>query len=379
MFSIEIDSNNQNLLAQLAYFLKTNHLELIELQCNEYVLLEYMKINGEENSILLPKITLHIPFEEDTISIEYSRSREPLNFSTMVIRFERYHVCSKKSLEHVSNFINMISEFKIPDARQGELIKYVWDCDERYWSFTHAFKKRRMDTIYLQEKDEIVNTINTFLHDEKRQELYDSLDISSKYVFLLYGLPGTGKTSLIRALASHFQHNLAIVKNSKKLTDETLENMLHQIPKNSFLVFEDIDGMFDHRQIQNNTGITYSGLLNMLDGINHYNKLVVFITTNVIQNLDCAFRRRVDNFIEFSYVKKAQIIDMYSHFYPENKSCTAEEFYTLVRGNKMTVNILEKYFIHCILNNIEPQQSLSILNDLMDKMTIDRTAENLYV
>lgn len=378
MFSIEIDSNNQPILTRLSYYLKTNHLDLVERQCKSYVLHECLKIKGDDVNLLFPKITLRIPFEDETILIEYSQTREPTNFSTMIIRFDQYRIGSEVSLDHVLKFIEMISGIVIPDKRQDELAKYAWDCDDRCWIYSHVFKKRKIDTIYLPEKNEIVNSIETFLNDEKRQELYETLDIPSKYILLLHGLPGTGKTSLIRALASHFHYNLAIVKNVKKLNDESLENMLCKIPKKSFLVFEDIDGMFDYRNVRNNTDITYSGLLNMLDGINQYNKLVVFITTNVIQSLDCAFRRRVDKFIEFSYIKKQQIIDMYNRFYDTDPPITAEDFYTLVKGKKMTVNILEKYFIDCITRNIDPKNNLQVLNELMERMT-SRTTEELYV
>ncbi len=47
--------------------------------------------------------------------------------------------------------------------------------------------------------------------------------------YLFYGVPGTGKTSLIQALAAHFEHNLCYVHlTHPQLTDESLRAAVNE-------------------------------------------------------------------------------------------------------------------------------------------------------
>lgn len=376
MHSIDIDTNNAYLITRLMYYLWNNYRSDIEQQCSEFMLDAVIQCRNADTMIMFPCQLLTIVHEDHPIQIEYSRARTPTNANVMVVRFERFRVSSEYNLEHLISFMSMINKTLIPDREENQLSKFIWDHDDCRWGHFQILSQRKLDTIYLNEKQQIVDRIHSFLNDSSKQELYTSLDIPNKQVFLLYGLPGSGKTSLIRALASHFKYNLAIVKNIQKADDQGLERMMIKFPERTFLVFEDIDCMFDQREVHKQTGITYSGLLNLLDGLNYYDKLIVFVTTNFIQQLDSAFRRRIDMFVEFGYVRKEQILNMYTKFFSSDLS-VAESFYTKIKGKKLTVNMLEKYFVYCLHKDQNPLDCIQVLEEYSEK-TSDKNV-NLYL
>ena len=62
---------------------------------------------------------------------------------------------------------------------------------------------------------------------------------------------------------------------------------LRNIPKNAILVLEDIDGLFKQRKEgdQFKSNISFSGLLNSLDGLAYREGMITFMTTNYLCNL----------------------------------------------------------------------------------------------
>lgn len=97
--------------------------------------------------------------------------------------------------------------------------------------------KRALNTVIInkQIKDELVEKIQDFL-DSK--EFYRSRGMPYKLTILLYGEPGTGKTSLLKALASHFNKSLYWM-NLAEMSDSQLRSCLPEA-KDNFLVAEDI-------------------------------------------------------------------------------------------------------------------------------------------
>jgi chaperone BCS1 len=123
---------------------------------------------------------------------------------------------------------------------------------------------------------------------------------------LLYGLPGTGKSSFISALAGHFGYSICILSLSERtLDDDRLNYLLNNAPPNCFLLLEDVDAAFvsrdlfdnaQHRAYEGMTRVTFSGLLNAIDGVTSTEERILFMTTNHIDRLDSALIRpgRVD-------------------------------------------------------------------------------------
>jgi chaperone BCS1 len=80
------------------------------------------------------------------------------------------------------------------------------------------------------------------------------------------------------------------------------------------------------------SALTFSGLLNALDGVGNTNGQVYVLTTNLRDQLDPALIRngRVDIHIEFTYATEEQMRQMWTNFYPEADKDSAAQFASAV-------------------------------------------------
>src|SRR5258708_6777115 len=65
--------------------------------------------------------------------------------------------------------------------------------------------------------------------------------------YLLYGAPGSGKTSIIHSLAGELGLDIYIISLSKTgLDDSTLSSLISSLPEQCIAIMEDIDAAFTH-------------------------------------------------------------------------------------------------------------------------------------
>ena len=158
----------------------------------------------------------------------------------------------------------------------------------------------------------------TFLGE---RAIYSRIGRPFKRVYLIHGPPGTGKTSLIISIASELDMNLAIC-NVDSLRDDTFIELLSETPRNSIIMLEDVDSLFKERSSSAKAGgLTFSTLLNSLDGVLHPDGAIVFMTTNHVDKLDDALRRpgRVDSMFEIGYTSPAQRSNMWASMFGDAK------------------------------------------------------------
>lgn len=248
-----------------------------------------------------------------------------------------------------------------------------------YWQLLNKRPKRPFETIYLKEgiKDKIHNNISIFFNKETRSD-YLSFGIPYKNVCFLYGIPGSGKTSLIDALASEFSCDIYILPiNGNNIDDSTIMSALSTMRNNrdeeeetkKIILIEDIDCMFENRKegdTQRNK-LTLQGLLNCMDGFTSLEGSLMFITANNPSCLDDALIRscRVDLKIELGFADKYQTENMFNTFLPEQKD-KFTEFYDNIKNKKYTTAMLQELlFFNRNCNNI--LDKLQLFDDIIIK------------
>lgn len=199
-----------------------------------------------------------------------------------------------------------------------------------YQSWETFAKKnpRSKDSVILPEGmiEDILADIDWFYNNAA---WYESTGIPYRRGYMLYGLPGTGKTSLIRAIAAHFKKSIySLNLTDRNLSDSALIRLLSEIGSEGILLIEDIDALFKERTEKDEPRVTFSGLLNALDGVATREGMVSFITTNHIERLDPALIRpgRCDRKIEFAEADASQLTRLYSRFFPTAAKDDVERF-----------------------------------------------------
>lgn len=207
------------------------------------------------------------------------------------------------------------------------------------WACAWDYKPRSLDSVILPgfEKEKLVADIEHFRAAEDR---YNITGIPYHRGYLLYGLPGTGKTSLVAGLSSHFHSSIYLLSLSR-ITDHQLMSAVTSVPKSACLILEDVDCLVPENREETESqdgvtptkkeskpGVTLSGLLNALDGLQTPPGLLFFLTTNYIEKLDPALIRpgRVDYRMEFGSATGEQKLELYKRLFPTHTVSQALNF-----------------------------------------------------
>lgn len=181
-------------------------------------------------------------------------------------------------------------------------------------------EKRNLNSIYMNDNAQykVFNDLKKFIHNK---QFYRDNNIPYKRNYLLYGKPGTGKTSLIFSLASELNYDIRIIDISTFNDFLSLLSQIRNNSSNTFLIFEDIDAIsnnFDNcRYVNESPAVTpnivsLASLLNILDGFYTKEGMITFFTTNHIEKLDDAFLRdgRMDYKLELNDLNNSKANEM---------------------------------------------------------------------
>ena len=115
---------------------------------------------------------------------------------------------------------------------------------------------------------------------------YSDMGIPHRRGYLLHGPAGCGKTSFCQAFAGELKLDICILTlDSKHLDDTRLATLLREAPINALILLEDVDAVFVNREINNQLrlpGVSFSGLLNAIDGVASQEGRILVMTTNHI-------------------------------------------------------------------------------------------------
>ncbi|KAI9793409.1 MAG: hypothetical protein M1816_000301 [Peltula sp. TS41687] len=200
------------------------------------------------------------------------------------------------------------------------LVFTAWGTEWR--PFGQPRRKRPLDSVILDKgvKESIVDDVKDFIDSGK---WYFDRGVPYRRGYLLHGPPGTGKNSFIQALAGELDYNISILNLSKRgLTDDRLNHLLTNIPTRTIVLLEDVDAAFSNKRVQTDAhgyrgaNVTFSGLLNALDGVISAEERLIFLTTNHMDRLDEALVRpgRVDMAVRLGEATRWQVDQLWDRF-----------------------------------------------------------------
>ncbi|XP_022896008.1 AAA-ATPase At3g50940-like [Olea europaea var. sylvestris] len=178
-----------------------------------------------------------------------------------------------------------------------------------------TFETLAMDT---EIKNMVIDDLERFVN---RKEFYRKVGKAWKRGYLLFGPPGTGKSSLIAAMANYLNFDVYDLELTDIRGNSELRRLIISTANRSILVVEDIDASIDLSErgqaapprplpmypspYNQGTKVTLSGLLNFIDGLwsSCGDERIIVFTTNHKDKLDPALLRpgRMDVHIHMSY------------------------------------------------------------------------------
>lgn len=187
------------------------------------------------------------------------------------------------------------------EQRRKKDVKLYVNSDSGEWRsapFTHpaSFETVAMDA---ELKNKVKSDLDQFL---KSKQYYHRLGRVWKRSYLLYGAPGTGKSSFVAAMAKFLCYDVYDVDVSKFTDGADWKVMLMQTTAKSLIVIEDLDRLLTEKSKSNTTSL--SSVLNFMDGIVSCcgeERVMVFTMNETKEEVDQAVLRpgRIDVHIHF--------------------------------------------------------------------------------
>lgn len=226
--------------------------------------------------------------------------------------------------------------------------------------------QRKMDSLIYSnnELEHIKKHMDQF---SQGKDFYMEKELSYKTGMLFYGKPGTGKSSLVKAIATEYHRGIISidVSNIDNIDFARLTMMINNEDKETYIVlFEDIDTLFLNREEGDKHDKNYNDIINkllqFLDSNQSPSNVVFIATTNHLDRLDEALIRdgRFDLKLEIGELKKQDISRFLASFDldPSLTDTIAKEYMAAIKADEEPEYFNQSRLQNIILRHIKFQQ-----------------------
>jgi SpoVK/Ycf46/Vps4 family AAA+-type ATPase len=252
----------------------------------------YGELNGEE--ILLDEIPVENRIKELISTLSKTTSKYNKMPKKIVIYNERI---SENISENSNNQEQLSKENNKQDAS-------LFNAYVPKWNFDNVYIKK-------EARENILTALNMIKFKDKlfnEWNLKGNKDTGRSTCLNFWGKPGTGKSMAAEAIANYLDKKLLIVNYAElesKYVGETPKNIKKVFEKakeeNAVIVFDEADSFLGKRLTNVTQSADYGVNVTrsvMLIELENFDGIVIF-TTNLLDNYDDAFKRRILANIEF--------------------------------------------------------------------------------
>lgn len=283
----------------------------------------------------------------------------------MYLEYVTLGVFSFNGLKVLQEFQDELCSNGIEKSKQKKVV-YSYMNMAGGWAKASELDKREFRSLALPEgMEEKVNAdIERFFTSK---EEYDRRGTPWKRGYLFFGPPGTGKTSISKAICTTHRLNMYVLSlGAKDMTDSVLQYLLSNVPVRSLVLIDDID-----EQMRNGSLLTtLSGLLQGMDGAISSKGVIFVLNTNNPELLSPKLVRagRIDRKYLLGNASTYQVNRLVEIFYPDLDGEVKAKFVESVPDGKVSPARLQEY----LATNLEtPERLLLDIGELFVPLKLE--------
>ena len=269
------------------------------------------KIKIKEDNKYIINSTYLLKLRKDTFILVSGSSKS--NSTSLYLYF-----FGKKSQRYYKWFVSKLTA-------NDNNSKYVYNIsyskeDQRGWKcIMNTVAKRDFSTLFFDNhiEEDIKKFLDNWIENES---IYRSRGLLFKTGILLYGNPGTGKSSIANAIAAYLNCNIVTIDmtNFASLDIAGISTTINADSSRYVILLDEIDVLFSNRDDSSNKdqNEAISKLLLLLDSVQSPDNVVFVATTNYVDRLDPALIRkgRFDKKIEIGNISYNTAVKMCRSF-----------------------------------------------------------------
>ncbi len=302
----------------------------------------------------------------------FSEMHQRIRFKR-IIKEQKSCLFKKKLIEFADEQFLFMNYVKLTDQTMDILLGGFQDAIKKEFhpkmgNLIHPDKIAQERLFYNELELEQIDTLARALDQDNYKQLVADLTLNgvkSGITVLLYGYPGTGKTSSVKQIAKNTGRSIFMIeipkvqskwvgeseKNLAKIFSE-YKQLTKTLPTVPILLFNEADAILGTRMsVQSSVDKSYNALQNILLQELEDFEGIFMATTNLADQLDTAFDRRLLYKIEFKKPESTVRQYILSNFFPDFSNDVIEQVnhqFSLTGGQ--IANIKKKLLVKSLLD-----------------------------
>jgi chaperone BCS1 len=292
-------------------------LNIVESEIKRPEVMVNAEILTLERSLVFKQEENHFIIKEGGRRILISKTKEKMDKAQTLkdMYFRKYVLRGFMAKKQINGLLEQVAEEFQQRSKQKTTLRVFTNTQWGDWVCVNDIVIKSFQKIILpkQDKESLIADIQEFVDSKK---WYHDRGILHKRGYLYYGEPGNGKTSVAMATAEMLGRDLYLMNLNSFDNDGSLVKSFNNLGRGIVLLIEDVDGSFVQRESLKKN-ISFSGLLNSIDGALCKDGVIVVLTTNHVDKLDPALIRdgRIDKRMEIKNPAGKEIAEYLELFY----------------------------------------------------------------